>query len=247
MTRRRSPAPLRALPAVVAALVTFASFLSYPSACSGFANPPQPWKSAAKSSFLSAPRSSSSSSSSGGNAARTPSSLRTASFPRAPAPAASVPIPSRMSSSDGDDGEGGFLSAGVSTPLDNPFLAVVDLVAFLAFAAVGKASHSPDGSLDLAAVFATAFPFLLSWYVTSPFLGCYDPQSTARGVKSAVTTTAKGWIVAVPLGCALRGVIKGYVPPLPFVIVTMISTLVILGAARAGYSKVQTSLSEFLG
>ena len=48
--------------------------------------------------------------------------------------------------------------------------------------------------------------------------------------------TAKGWIVAVPLGCVLRGVIKGYVPPVPFVIVTMIATLVIVGGARVAFA-----------
>jgi len=148
-----------------------------------------------------------------------------------------------MSPSDDDDegGEGGFLSS-VYTPLDNPFLAVVDFVAFLLFAAVGKASHAPDGSLDIVAVFVTALPFLASWYLTAPLLGCYDPQSTARGAGSAAKVAATGWIVAVPLGCVLRGLIKGYVPPTPFVIVTMISTLVILAVMRAGYSKIQTEL-----
>jgi hypothetical protein len=42
----------------------------------------------------------------------------------------------------------------------------------------------------------------------------------------------KGWAIAVPLGIALRGVIKGYMPPTPFIVVTLISTLVILFCVR---------------
>jgi hypothetical protein len=125
-----------------------------------------------------------------------------------------------------------------SSPLDRPVLATIDTAAILAFAAVGKASHS-DGSIDFLAVAMTALPFLLSWFVTAPLLGCYTPSATAD-VKSAVLQTGKGWIIAVPLGCVLRGVIKGYVPPAPFVIVTLISTLIILSIGRSAY----TALSE---
>ena len=127
-----------------------------------------------------------------------------------------------------------------NSPLDRPVLSLIDAAALFAFAAVGKASHSADGSLDMFAVSQTAFPFLLSWFLTAPLLGCYTPNATAD-IKSSVIQTAKGWIVAVPLGCVLRGIVKGYVPPLPFVIVTMIATFVILNVGRAGY----TALSEF--
>jgi len=110
----------------------------------------------------------------------------------------------------------------------------------LVFAGVGKASHSAvDGSLDVFAVLVTAFPFLVSWFLVSPLVGSFTPEAT-KDVKSAAVQSAKGWILAIPLGCILRGVIKGYVPPLPFVIVTMIATLVILSMGRVGY----TVLSE---
>lgn len=125
------------------------------------------------------------------------------------------------------------------TPLDRPVLAAIDAAAILAFAAVGKASHSADGSIDVFAVAMTALPFLLSWFVIAPLLGCYTPSATAD-IKSAVLQTGKGWIVAVPMGCVLRGIIKGYVPPTPFVIVTLISTLIILSIGRSAY----TAISE---
>mmetsp|Transcript_1891 Transcript_1891/g.5002 ORF Transcript_1891/g.5002 Transcript_1891/m.5002 type:complete len:167 (-) Transcript_1891:514-1014(-) len=127
-----------------------------------------------------------------------------------------------------------------SSPLDRPVLSAIDAASLLVFAGIGKASHSAvDGSIDPLAVLATAFPFLLSWFLVAPLVGSYKPGAT-RDVSSAAVQSARAWIIAVPLGCVLRGVIKGYVPPLPFVLVTMISTLVILSAGRVGY----TVLSE---
>lgn len=142
----------------------------------------------------------------------------------------------------------------VSSPLDRPLLAGLDLVSLTAFAAIGKASHAPDGSLDLAAVAVTAAPFVAAWFATAPLTGVYqrlddDTQKpNSKNVEdvalASAVQTAKGWALAVPLGCALRGVIKGYVPPLPFVIVTLIATLVILGGTRALYAVAEDKLSS---
>ena len=122
----------------------------------------------------------------------------------------------------------------ISGPLDRPLLALVDTVALTGFAAIGKASHSgPNGAIELSAVLQTAFPFLLSWFVTSPFTGLY--RETERNDNLPLATVKQlvfGWVVAVPLGCAFRGVIKGYVPPTSFIVVTLIATLVILTIAR---------------
>ena len=134
--------------------------------------------------------------------------------------------------SSSDDNESSLPQKQLSTPLDEPVLAALDAVALIVFASVGKASHSADGAIDVAAVLAVAFPFLLSWFGTSPLTGVY------RDDCSDIRTTIKGWAVSVPLGCAIRGVIKGYVPPVPFVVVTLIVTLVILTTTRFAYSKV---------
>ena len=132
-----------------------------------------------------------------------------------------------------DGGSGDDTVSDLSTPLDRPVLAAVDVVALLGFAAVGKASHSADGSLDIGAVASVAFPFVTSWLLTSPLTGVYTEDARDGNVASeSFLKAAKGWIVAVPLGIALRGVIKGYVPPVSFAIVTMIATLVIVGGAR---------------
>ena len=131
-------------------------------------------------------------------------------------------------------------SNSLSSPLDNPALATLDMVALLGFAAIGKASHAADGSIDVGAVLVTAFPFLTAWFVTSPLTGVYRELETTTlpkdVAKEALVQAITGWAVAIPLGCALRGIIKGYVPPIPFVIVTLVATLVILGAVRVVYS-----------
>jgi hypothetical protein len=127
-----------------------------------------------------------------------------------------------------------------SSPLDRPVLSMIDAVSLLIFSAIGKASHSAaDGSLDILAVFVTALPFVLSWFIISPLVGCYKPEAT-KDVKSAAVQATKGWAIAIPVGCILRGIIKGYVPPIPFVIVTLIATLFILCLGRIGY----TALAE---
>lgn len=147
--------------------------------------------------------------------------------------------------SDDDDPVDGLLTSpsvddrgfALSTPLDRPLLAVIDASALLLFAGVGKASHSADDS-NVLGVLATAFPFLSTWFATSPLTGVYDKKSNEGKadsddvVKDALFQTLPGWAIAVPLGCFLRGVIKGYPPPIPFVIVTLIATLVLLGGAR---------------
>lgn len=143
-----------------------------------------------------------------------------------------------------EEGEGTQISTSLSSFLDKPALAKLDILALVGFAAIGKASHTAaDGSIDPFAVVVTAFPFVTAWLATSPITEVYKDLEidTAASnkidiAKSALVQTAKGWAVAVPLGCVLRGLIKGYVPPLPFVIVTLVATLVILGAVRVVYA-----------
>lgn len=153
-------------------------------------------------------------------------------------------LTSRMAGKDEDTSS--FTS--LSTPLDKPALAAADFLALIVFAGVGKASHSADGSLDIAAILTTAFPFCLAWFATSPFTGIYESSNSdvneENGILDAGKLAAKGWIVAIPLGCAIRGAIRGYVPPAPFVIVTLIVTLVMLGGSRMLYAIVEDKMVQ---
>lgn len=139
------------------------------------------------------------------------------------------------------------VESSLSSPFDRPVLAAVDATALLVFAGIGKASHSPDGSLDIGAVVLTAAPFVASWLLTSPITGVYSPDDRQTNlIKGTVIKASKGWAVAVPLGCVLRGLIKGYAPPLPFVIVTLIATLVILSVARIVFSLAEDFFVELV-
>ena len=135
------------------------------------------------------------------------------------------------------------------TPADRPVLAAVDVVGLIIFALIGKSSHSADGSIDLAGVLSTALPFVSSWLATSPLTGVYSPDqrgSDTSMVTSTAIKVAKGWAVAVPLGIVMRGVLKGYVPPVPFIIVTMISTLVILAGIRIVFNVLENFFVELV-
>lgn len=127
----------------------------------------------------------------------------------------------------------------ISTPFEKPPLALLDFVSIFIFAAVGKASHNSDGSLDILAILTTAFPFLFAWYATSPFTSVYG-NNAEGSIVQASKLAAKGWLIAIPLGICFRGILKGYVPPLPFVIVTLITTLIILTGTRILYSVLNT-------
>jgi len=127
--------------------------------------------------------------------------------------------------------------------LGRPVLAGLDVLSLVIFAAVGKSSHSASGAFDLGAVLFTALPFLVSWFAISPIMGSFSPDATASLSKS-FSSTARGWALAVPVGCALRGAIKGYIPPTPFIIVTLISTLVLLGGTRAAYTAISAKLQD---
>ena len=133
--------------------------------------------------------------------------------------------------------------------INRPVLAIIDFISLVTFAAIGKASHAPDGSLDVIGVSITAFPFLLSWFTITPLIGCYNPSPKDLGsIKQlsmdVLINAGKGWALAVPMGCVLRGVFKGYVPPTPFVIVTLISTAIIIGGTRVLYTIISNKLNE---
>ena len=120
-----------------------------------------------------------------------------------------------------------------SSPFDRPVLSAIDAISLTLFAGIGASSHSVSNSaVD---IFIIALPFLVSWFLVSPLLGTFTPDAT-RDISAATVQTAKGWSVAIPLGCILRGISKGYLPPVPFVIVTLLSTLVLLTVGRILYT-----------
>ena len=108
-------------------------------------------------------------------------------------------------------------------------LAIGDLLVLVAFAAVGRSNHGEG--LDVAGTLATAAPFVASWFVVGPFLGAFSRSATSsKG--GAVVGLLGGWAVSMPVALAVRGAIKGEVPPTPFIAVSMVATLAFLAAWR---------------
>ena len=107
-------------------------------------------------------------------------------------------------------------------------LAVGDLVAFLAFAAIGRRSHNEAAGISaLAQVAETAAPFAIGWFVIAPFAGAF--RSTGTGSPRAMLArTALAWLLAWPVGLGLRALIRQTSIPLSFAIITLITNMIIL-------------------
>jgi hypothetical protein len=110
--------------------------------------------------------------------------------------------------------------------MNRKVLAAGDAVALIAFAAIGRSNHGEG--IELFNTLSTAAPFLLSWFFVNPFFGTFSRKATSS--KAAVPIELLGgWAVSIPLGLALRGIIKGgVVPPTPFIVVSMVATYVFL-------------------
>lgn len=105
-------------------------------------------------------------------------------------------------------------------------LLALDVVAVLAFAALGRRSHAEG--VDVAGIVATAAPFLAGAVVGAVLARSWrDPLAWRAGVTT--------WIGAALLGLALRALVLGRLP-LSFAVVATVSLAVLLlgwrGVAR---------------
>ena len=113
-----------------------------------------------------------------------------------------------------------------------------DAGALLIFAAIGRGNHnSADGS-----ALTTALPFIITWALLAPWLGAYKSVGTRT---EALLAPLPAIVASVPLGCALRGVLQGYQPPMPFWIVALIATTALIEAWRAVHYEFDSVFDEF--
>lgn len=115
---------------------------------------------------------------------------------------------------------------------NRPALAVTDALAIITFACIGRSNHGE--ALDVVALLGTAAPFLISWFAVSPFTGAFSRAATSSktGVPKGIFL---GWAVAIPLAIALRGVLKGAIPPAPFIMISLVSTMILLSIYRFAF------------
>ncbi|NJP05107.1 MAG: DUF3054 domain-containing protein [Chloroflexaceae bacterium] len=129
-------------------------------------------------------------------------------------------------------------SASISRPTSLPGLIILiigDTISFLVFAALGRSSHGfTAGFTALPEIATTAAPFLLGWLLAAPFAGAYRalPASSNR-LTTSLRRTSLAWVLAWPLGLALRALYLQRGIPVSFAIVTFITNLLILNIWRA--------------
>lgn len=124
-----------------------------------------------------------------------------------------------------------------SQPAQNRYVAILvigDIIAFLVFAAIGRRSHGEAAGLAAGLeVFKTAAPFLLGWFLTAPFIGAYRQVTTPTWM---ARRTALAWLVAWPVGLALRALLLWRGIPVSFAIVTLLSNGVIICGWRTVFA-----------
>lgn len=115
-------------------------------------------------------------------------------------------------------------------------LAAGDALAFMLFAAIGRASHGEASGLDaLLMVAETAAPFALGWFVIAPFVGAYRAEIGGQP-RPMLKRTALAWLIAWPIGLALRALIRSSGIPLTFAIITLVTVLIILLGWRGAFA-----------
>lgn len=134
-----------------------------------------------------------------------------------------------------------------STPPTTPYaqllstIAPGDAVALFVFAAIWRSNHGTDAGSAL----QTAAPFLFAWVLLAPPLGAYR-RDAGRTLSEATLAPLPALAVAVPAGCALRGLLQGHVPALPFWVVALIACTVLVEAWRAVHYLVIEQTSDAL-
>lgn len=123
-------------------------------------------------------------------------------------------------------------------------LAVGDALVLLAFAAIGRASHSLTAGNPLVATIVTASPFLAAWAVVAPLMYVYGRGARALASPGRwLAHTALAWLIAGPLGLALRLVLFRRPFILTFALVTMATVWLMMLVWRGVYRLVVKKLA----
>ena len=114
-----------------------------------------------------------------------------------------------------------------------------DIIAFVAWAALGLAGHqlTRNWLFNLVRVVA---PFVIGWLAVAPFTGAYR-AALSRRPRAFLTRSALTWLGGISLGLLLRATLfrSGFGPI--FALVTFAVTGVLVLGWRALYTKVLSS------
>lgn len=87
------------------------------------------------------------------------------------------------------------------------------------------------------------------WFASASVLGGYGQPAQDGYVGAAAATAAKVWAVGTPAALVLRGLLKGYPPPTPFIAVAFGATAVVMigwRSALAGATKPWVGFPELM-
>lgn len=118
--------------------------------------------------------------------------------------------------------------------INRPLLATGDVLSFLLFAFIGRTNHHEQ--LGLLEVVQTSLPFLIPWLIISPFFGSYSRNATSSQSK-VLPFVLPSASVSLILACVIRYYEKGYPPPVSFIAISTVITLMFLCGWRGLYIK----------
>ena len=108
-------------------------------------------------------------------------------------------------------------------------LVVGDVLVFIIFVIIGDSSHQLlNGLASIPHVILVALPFIVGWFLVSPFLGLFRREIFTQPRAMAIRT-ALAWIPAWVIAMILRGIFVDHgIPPTAFMIVSLLFNLAIL-------------------
>ena len=118
--------------------------------------------------------------------------------------------------------------------INRPLLAIGDILSFILFALIGRTQHGEVGNIF--DVVTTTFPFLITWLIISPLFGAYSRQATSS-IGALPLAVIPSLLLSTIGGVGIRSLIKGYIPPMAFGIVTLLVTSVLIISWRSLYIK----------
>jgi hypothetical protein len=84
------------------------------------------------------------------------------------------------------------------------------------------------------------FLWFAGWFATAPVTGAFGKNAQGGYVQPAAIVAARAWVVATPVSLVLRGLLKGYAPPTPFIMVSFAVTGTLLIGWRCALAAATT-------
>ncbi len=83
------------------------------------------------------------------------------------------------------------------------YLVIGDICCFVLFAWLGSTQHATNTSLNLLYYVWVALPFMLGWFLVSPWMGAFRAELATKPRKM-LARTALTWLIAWPVAMLIR-------------------------------------------